>query len=314
LPYLPGVEDSKDKAREAQAELVRDGFGGENWPYGTVKGDLIGVIAAYNAWYKSSKHEKEKKKFANQHGLDNNALIEMKGLRTQFKDALRVSGLWTNNSQSQSQGPQHEKEKDSTNSNLDALLTSCCLVAGLYPNIATLMRPSREKRIFSGRLITKEGDSCRASSSSFQCQRIKNAAESGKDAYAVYHSKHRSIGTSTNSSSTKNQRAAQQTMTFLSEINFVSRFAILLFGGEIQVQKNYLLVDEWLKFKVVDDTSTSSKENGGEKVVGREANALLIQELRRELDNVLLKRIVSEHNEEECERVVDVVRKLLSEE
>ena len=295
LPYIPGVEDSKEKARKLQEELIQNNFGGANWAHGTVKGDLIGAIAAFNTWQASSKYERERKKFANRNALDNNALVDIKGLRTQFKDALKVAGLLTNAEEGQPKdGP--------TNNNMDALLTSCCLVAGLYPNIATLVRPSRERRIFSGRLITKDGDSCRASSSSFQGQRIKNASESGKDAYAVYHSKHRTVGVA----SSENQRAVQN--TFLSDVNFVSRFAILLFGGEIEVNKNYLLVDDWLKFKVIDD-----KETVGEKVAGK-ANAVLIQELRSELDNVLLKRIVSEHSEDECERVVEVVRKLLSEE
>ena len=147
LPFIPGEQNSSKKAREAQERIIRDGYGGHNWIGGTVKGDTIASIAAYKMWV-SSKNcigstEKGRRKFAAEHGLDHNTLNEVHGLRTQFRDSLKVSGLLRYN------------DFDNQHSN-DALLTSCCLVAGLYPNVATLMRPSREKRIRGGRLITKE--------------------------------------------------------------------------------------------------------------------------------------------------------------
>ena len=307
LPYVPGVENSTKEARELQEQIIRNGFGGENWSHGTVKGDLIGVIAAYNEWHLSGKSESERKKFANQNALDNNSLLEMKGLRQQFKDTLLSSGLWV---QKNVKNPKdlenswiNSDKNGMNNNNMDALLTSCCLVAGLYPNIATLMRPSRERKIYTGCLITKDGDSCFASSSSFQGKRMKK--ETGKDAYAVYHGKHRTVGATDPTSYTK---AVQR--IFLSEINFVSRFAILLFGGEIEVFKNFILVDHWLKFKIVDENDQTGEKSA------TQTNAILIQELRNELDNVMLKRIVnsSEDSDTECERVIEVVRKLLSEE
>ena len=290
LPFIPGVENSKDEARKLQQQIIEDGFGGRNWEYGTVKGDLIGVIAAFNAWATFSNREKERKKFASRNALDHNALTEMQGLRTQFKDSLRASGLLIEMSR--------KNEEDSVSNNMNASLVTCCLVAGLYPNIATLMRPSRKHKIFAARLITKNGDSCKASSSSFQQERLKRAREEGKDAYAVYHSKHLFIG-----STDESQRTIQQ--IFLSEINFVSRFAIILFGGQIEVRKNFLLVDEWLKFKVADEEESKSAS---------QINAVLIQELRRELDNTLLIRIAGELGHGKYERVIGTVRRLLSEE
>lgn len=295
LSYLPGVDCSRSIARQLQEKIVRDGFGGEAWSHGTVKGDLIGVIAAFNTWILSGTNESERKKFANENALDNNALLELKGLRNQFKDILTLSGLWVKT--------KHAK-KNTGNNNNDALLTSCCLVAGLYPNIATLFRPSRENKINSGQLITKDGDSCVASSESFQVQRLKNAQEKGRDAYAVYHSKHRTVGTT--DSSTASLKASRK--IFLSGINFVSRYSILLFGGEIEVHKNYILVDNWLKFKIAEDSNES-----GRKQSATQANAILIQELRNELDNVMLKCIISENSENERDKVIEIVRILLSE-
>jgi len=342
LQYLPGHPNSRDKAHQLHEDLIRTGFGGENWPHGGVaKGDLISVIAAYHSWDTCSKNIKDQRRFALENALDYNALIEIKSLCNQYREVLRASGLlchqrkdhdsseWTKYSTMISSS----SSSSSSSSDLDPLLTSCCLVAGLYPNIATLMRPSREKYVRYGRLITKEGDSCRASSSSFQGKRIKNASESGKDVYAVYHSKHCTVGTTQTATIKEkdNIHKEKNQDIFLSEINFVSRFAILLFGGQIEVQKNYILVDEWLKFKVhnddssrpnIDDrmkTKTSKESKSSSEKVAYRSNAILIQELRKELDNVLLKRIMSERTqngdvlEDECKNVIDVVNKLLSE-
>lgn len=302
LSYVPGIDKSRQQARTTQEGIIQNGFGGTACPGGSVKGDAIALIAAYNAWSSSatsskSHPDKQRRKFASEHALDHNALLDIKGLRSQFKDALRVSGLLRVN------------EMDNIHGD-DPLLTSCCLVAGLYPNVATLLRPSRELRIRGGFLITKDGDKCKPSSDSFQCDRIRNAGEGGNDAYAVYHGKHLTLGTVNNGIS--DQRNNQD--PFLNNINFVNRFAILLFGGNVEVNKNCLVVDEWLKFKV-DDADTSKSDKVPDK---GQVNAVLINELRKELDNVLLRHIMKERVtnqgdrlEEECERVIQVVRQLL---
>lgn len=192
----------------------------------------------------------------------------------------------------------------------DALLTSCCIVLGLYRNIATLLRPSRERRIRVARLITKNGDSCRPSSSSFQLDQIRNCSESGSDAYAVYHGKHVTIGAGKSANDLKKKQEP-----FISDINFVSRFAILLFGGQTVVEHNCLIVDDWLKFKVDDISDDSQKISDKNKV-----NAILIDEVRKELDNVMLKRIMYNGNgnlkendgDDGSEQVINVVKTLLA--
>jgi len=304
LPFIPGRKNSQQEAREKHENIVRNGFGGEDWDGGTVKGDLIGVIAAYNKWISSSNGEKERRKYATANALDHNALLEIKGLRRQFKDSLLDSGLW-----------EESGGNTQSNNNDDALLTSCCLVAGLYPNVTTLMRPSRERRIRGGKLIVKGGNSFLPSSNSFQKTRVLNASETGKDAYAVFLSKHRNIGTTSSGEENK------QPFSFLSEINFVSRFSLLLFGGEIRVCDNFLLVDEWLKFKVRSKTDNAILEDKDKKDNrSSEANAVLIQELRKELDNLMMKHVMFNGIEkdktfnDECNRVIHVIRKLLSEE
>lgn len=273
---------------EARESLVENGFGGRNWPGGTVKGDLIAVIATYRAWEKEKHHGRGK--FCHRHALDNVALAEMNTLRRQFLELIIDAGLVS-------------YDDDCNVANEDALLTSCCLVAGLYPNICSLVRPKRGGPK-GGRLLTNGSDAtCRPSSSSFQRKRVQEASESGKDAYAVYHAKHRNLGTA----SSGQKRPPE---TFLSEVNFVSKFALLLFGGELELVKNAIIVDKWLKFKV------SSDEEGAKQ------NAILIMSLRELLDKVILEHVVETFSSleerakmaERHRKIIDVVRKVLADE
>mmetsp|Transcript_27571 Transcript_27571/g.31698 ORF Transcript_27571/g.31698 Transcript_27571/m.31698 type:complete len:261 (+) Transcript_27571:1-783(+) len=196
----------------------------------------------------------------------------------------------------------------------DALLTSCCLVAGLYPNICSLSRP-RKGGPKGGRLYTSDGDVCRPQSNSFQRKRVQQAAETGKDAYAVFHAKHRSIGTGVVGSSSGPQRPPD---TFLTELNFISRFALLLFGGELEIVKNALIVDGWLKFKVSGGCDKDSKKRDDNM-----DNAVLIVSLKERLDKIILEQVLEtcagspEEKSKMSERhknVIEVVRKLLSDE
>ena len=274
--------------------MIEHGFGGSGWPGGTVKGDLIAVVAAYRVWSKEKHHQREK--FCRNHALNSMTLRDMDTLRNQFLGLIIDAGLVSQNNGS--------SDMDDCNiANEDALLTSCCIVGGLYPNIATLIRPTSPKG-GGGRLLTNDSkDTCRPSSNSFQRTRVQRASKSGKDAYAVFHSKHRSLGTSIPG----NKRPPE---TFLSEVNFVSRFALILFGGELELVKNAVIVDEWLKFKV-------SSEDESAKV-----NAVLILSLRKLLDRVILEHVVETFSSLEdkskmidCHsRIIKVVRMILSDE
>ena len=279
---------------EARDDLIEHGFGGSSWSGGTVKGDLIAVVAAYRAWSKEKHHQREK--FCRCHALNSMTLRDMDTLR--FLGLMIDAGLVPQNNDS--------SDIDDCNiANKDALLTSCCIVGGLYPNIATLIRPTSPKG--GGKLLTNDSkDTCRPSSSSFQRTRVQRASKSGTDAYAVFHSKHRSLGTSTPG----NKRPPE---TFLSEVNFVSKFALILFGGELELVKNAIIVDKWLKFKVSSDDESGS---------GAKGNAVLILTLRELLDRVILEHVVETFLSPEDKtkmidrhsRIIKVVRMILSDE
>jgi hypothetical protein len=194
----------------------------------------------------------------------------------------------------------------------NALLTSCCILAGLYPNIATLVRPVKGKLGFrGGRLMTRNGDSCVPSSSSFQAERVRSVAETGRDAYAVFHSKLKlSVAD-----------CLRPDRIILDGVNFVSRFALILFGGELQVHDNFLVVDEWLKFKVSGSSSAGSNEDDARKKVRPVVAAILLHELRKELDALLLLRLhhcLSKNDARETDRrsddLIQLVLRILEQE
>jgi ATP-dependent RNA helicase DHX57 len=264
--------------RDKQKELVEGGFGGTNWEGGTVKGDSIASVAAYEEW-SNRPNNNLRFLYAKEHGLDHNVLIDIFNLRKQFRDCLLDAGFLNS-----------RRDKGSHSEN--ALLTSCCLVAGLYPNVARLMRPVRGKLGFrGGRLLTNNGDVCTPSSQSFQKERVRNTSESGRDVYAVYQSKNQITGAVGDARLQKNK-------VFLSEVNFVSRFALLLFGGNLEVKDNFIVVDNWLKFKVGDN--------------GRNA-AILMTELRRELDICFLSQL-SGNDAGSNDAVIEMVARLLQDE
>jgi hypothetical protein len=112
--------------------------------------------------------------------------------------------------------------------------------------------------------------------------------------------------------STSSSGPQRPPQVFLTELNFISRFALLLFGGELKIVKNALIVDGWLKFKVGDvDTKGGDIDN-----------AVLILSLRERLDKIILEHVLEtfaspEEKSKMSERhksVIEVVRKLLSEE
>lgn len=298
-----GNQSNLPVAFQARESLIENGFGGKDWPGGTVKGDLIAVISAYRAW-KKHKSDGQKWKFCSNHAMENNALKEIDRLRHQFHDLLIDAGFVPRTIRQS-----NPMDVPCNQASEDALLTSCCLVAGLYPNICSLIRP-RKGGPRGGRLYTNDGDECRPQSNSFQRKRLQHASESGKDAYAVYHAKHRSIGTVSTG-----QQKYRPPEVFLTEVNFVSRFALLLFGGDLEIVKNAIIVDGWLKFKVSGDGDKSTVNN-----------AVLLLALRESLDEMILEHVLessavtnrseesSEGSLERHQSVIRVVRKLLSEE
>ena len=259
----------------SRKQMIENGFGGPKWIGGTVKSDLTVVIAAYREW--SKKKGRQKFSFCQSNGLDATALSDIKSLRDQFLQYLQIFGFESNHS---------------NDHNEDALLTSCCIVSGLYPNVSTLIRPRKGGPRGGARLLTKTGEMSRASSDSFQVDRLRTASETGKDAYAVFHSKHQGIGTND-----------QPSQVYLSQVNFVPRYALLLFSGDLVIRNNCIVLDGWLKFKI----GSADKDRAG--------GALLIYALRQELDQMVLDYVAgSEASQQQTSKrqtLLQMIRRLL---
>ena len=256
--FLPGP-DGRARAKEEVEKLIDAGFGGRSSGQ-HIKGDLVAAVACYEAWESVEGSYKTKLDWARDHGLDHFALCEVRGLVRSFADILKDGGM----------GQREGSKNDLSN----AHFLSCCFVAGLYPNIAVLVRPENGRK--GGRLLTPDNELTQPHPSSFQFGRVKEASSSGKDAYTTFLSKGRSVGV-----------GGREPLTYLHRVDFVGRFAILLFGGRLSVEGSHIIVDRFLKFNIGS---------------GGESSSILINELRTLCDDMMLALISSSG---QAERVVE---------
>jgi len=287
VQHISGSDGSKN-AKELQSRFIENGFGSEKWRGGNAKGDTINAVAAYLLWKKTP--ESTRWKLFRSHAINNNILSEVDGLRTQYRKLLVDACLVPSN-------------KEIEEPEGDVFLTTCCLVSGLYPNLATLVRP-KPGRFKGGKFVTKGSlELSRVTSSSFQADRLKNCAENGSDAYVCFTHKFRIIGSETSEPVSKDRRKSQnKSETFLCDINFVPRWTIILFGGNLELRKNAVIIDKWLKFKIGDEGS-------------KEDYAVLVKALKQELDLTFLAKIGNNSPavSEKHKRLIEIVVILLSE-
>ena len=124
------ADRQNEKSADRRAQIIEQGFGGKDWKGGTVKGDFMAVIACFRAWQECPT-DQDQFQFALDHALDHSVMKEIRDLRRSFSDMLREAGFCGT-----IQEPHNHHGED-------ALLTSACWVAGLYPNVCSLMRPRK---------------------------------------------------------------------------------------------------------------------------------------------------------------------------
>ena len=211
--------------REALNEVVDAGYGGRNTAC-FVRGDFyanVAVVEAFLVVQRQPLRTNERMAWCRKRGLDFNALKEVVGLTGTFRNALIDADFVT-------------AERTGNENSSNPLLLQCCLVGGLYPNVAVLQRPKQPNK--GGRLVTRTGEVTKPHMNSFQAVRVKEAAVTGKDAYVVFNGMFRSV----------NKNGEGQ--VFLDQVNFVSRFSLLLFGGALTQEGSCVGVGSFLKFKV----------------------------------------------------------------
>ena len=276
--YVPG-ENGRQRASEIISEVVDNGYGGRNSSFHS-RSDFASLVAIYEHYQQnknSFKSPHQRYSWCRRHAMDANALAEVEGLRRQFKDVLVDANF---------------ASSDAVNeNNHDPAFLECVLVSALYPNIAVLERPKQSGKSGGGRLVTKTGEKAKPHFTSFQSKRVREASSTGKDAYAVYHSKHRSV-----------TQGGVGTTTLLG-VSFVSRFALLLFAGtenNSRVEDGCIVINNFLKFRI---------GTGGE-CSGDDA-AMLVREMRKALDDLLLERLGGQMGSGKLLKVASTLRKLL---
>ena len=143
--YREKTTAGEERARSRRRGRNRRRRYGTDTGGGAVHGDTVGVVAAYVAWNSaggSRGGDGERRRFAREHGLDHNALLEMKSVRSQLRSSLLSAGLCT-------PSPSHDTPSPT--------MVSCTLVAGLYPNISTPLRPSCSNGICQRKLVVTGG-------------------------------------------------------------------------------------------------------------------------------------------------------------
>eukprot|EP00520_Triparma_pacifica_P006003 CAMPEP_0118649126 /NCGR_PEP_ID=MMETSP0785-20121206/9536_1 /TAXON_ID=91992 /ORGANISM="Bolidomonas pacifica, Strain CCMP 1866" /LENGTH=857 /DNA_ID=CAMNT_0006541391 /DNA_START=643 /DNA_END=3214 /DNA_ORIENTATION=- len=265
------------KAQELYEGLADAGYGGKDSSSFHCKSDIAAQIAIFNS-YKAQTFlsYRDRTRWCGDHALNHVAFTEIEGLRGQFKDIMTDANF----------SPSSHNEN-----NENAIFLQCVLASGLYPNIAVLERPKQTKKFGGGKLITRTKEKATPQPGSFQKQRVYEASHIGKDAYVVFHSKRRSV--------TQNGEGT----TYLENISFVSRFALLLFAGspsDTKVDGNTLVLNNFVKFKI---------GTGGEKT------AILCNELRSLCDEILLERLMAGDGKisscSKFERLIRTIRGLL---
>ena len=280
---------------DARKEMIETGFG--SMGRRVSKSDSFASITVFNRW--DSLKGDERDNLTRELALNSGALREIRNLRTQLMSKLSDAGIICMDNESEMLWYNRYKES--------APLTSCCLVVGLHPNLSSLVRPGQGVGGQRGKLMTSDGFLCVPSSSSFQRDRVNDVSSSGRDAYVVFHSRHR-VESSNNS-------CTNTSTTYLTELTFVSRFAVLLFGGKSlhlsgglvgTSRYNECVLDGWLKFRV----DCLNKQRRG--------LAVLVLEFRRKL-HAMIGNFLNDKNDEEIlstktDELLRIVDKLLTSE
>jgi ATP-dependent RNA helicase DHX36 len=222
--------------------------------------DHLTVLTAFDRWkdIRSSKGDRKAKEFARESFLSLPTLFQMEELRKQFSSLLKDIGFLTKGLQLGGKNRGGPKQQSGTTNGRDMSLVKGVLLAGLYPNV-----------IVAPRSLVDGSSEQQAGEMAFQSRSRGN----------VY------LHPCTLSFSAKRlgsryccfREIVQTKKLYVRDATAVSPVALLLFGGALHVyhDKSVISVDEWLKFRVERKSAT------------------LVKHLRGQMENMLLRKIVS---------------------
>lgn len=240
--------DKRDEAREAK----------EAFSWG--KSDLLLFLKAFNAWREvrdSNSGISAENSFCIKNFLSRKTLIAIEDGRKQLADSIADAGFCA------SIGKDWERSQTLNQHGMNVRVLRAVICAALYPNLVRIDFPKTKYEQVAGGTIAKKHNSkdirfrCKTMERLFLHPGSINFFEGGYDTrWLAYFTK------------------VKTSKIFIRDSTLVSPYAILLFGGNIEVnhEKEEMSVDEWIVFK------------------SQARVAVMARELRRELDALLLRK------------------------
>jgi ATP-dependent RNA helicase DHX36 len=262
--------DKRDEADAARKKFAHDGS------------DHLSILVAFSQWKekRQAQGERAAQNFVRDNFLSRQTLFHIDDLRKQFANLLVSIGFLPEgfrlndatrrgerNSSGSGADDQDSNSDNGSNANADNMaLVKAVLCAGLYPNIIVAPRSlvinsannndrgdnNKEAGEVAFQSLNKGDVYLHPCTIAFREKRLDSR-------YCCYH------------------EMVKTSKTYVRDCTTVSPFALVLFGGTLQVyhEKAVVAVDEWLKFRI-----------------GRRP-ATLVKHLRTQMESMLFRKIVS---------------------
>jgi ATP-dependent RNA helicase DHX57 len=241
--------DKRDQADAARKEFAAEGS------------DHLTILNAFSQWkdLKRQKGDRDVRSFLTDSFLSRLTLQQMEDLRKQFAGLLTEIGFLPKGFRL------HEKNSPENSNASNVGLIKAVLCAGLYPNIIVGPRSLASKN----QPAVPPKDSKKVGECAFQSHSkgevylhpstISFSEKSLDSRYCCYH------------------EMVKTSKTYVRDCTTVSPFALLLFGGALEVyqREGVCSVDKWLKFRIAPKPAT------------------LVKHLRSQMESILLKKIVA---------------------
>lgn len=207
--------------------------------------DHLTTLEAFNKWkdIRKKKGNKAVQSFLRDSFLSRMTLFGMEDLRKQYCKLLVDIGFLPRS---------FRLDQHKGNDQLNVHMVKAILCAGLYPNVMTVPKNAK-KPVGSNALHSLKGEVfLHPCTISFTEEKLESN-------YCVYH------------------EIVKTTKTYVRDCTPVSKFALLLFGGNLKVYHMHgvVTVDDWLRFKITAKSAT------------------LVKHLRSQMERMLLAKIVS---------------------
>ena len=267
-----------DRRQEAQAARA---------PFFAEKSDHLALLRAYEAWEREATYmgHGPARRFAEAHFLSHSGMEELHGLRRQLAGTLAEIGFAPASALREAVQRASE-ERLSGGGDRQTNLVRALLCAGLYPNLVRVRMPDTTYEKTAHGAVESVNEDARAvkfyllGRSELErgagggnrvflhpsCALFAESAFTGR--WMVYTSKQQVGGGAS---------AAGGEKTYVRDVSAVSPLALLLFGGDVQVHhdKGTVTIDGQIEFESAGRT------------------AVLVRELRAELDKLLHEKIRS---------------------